>query len=150
MWEGICLEDPIGRWLIEILLLFFCGLLALCQAALTNANESKLRASAAEGDGLFRPEHPSHSRYLWGALARNNSVVWTKDGLAWLERTILRAAPVNENVAILLLSALQLWRGFEEPLRSETAALLGRIRDALPASAPDAVALAGRVRRLVG
>ncbi len=106
--------------------------------------------SAAEGDGLFRPEHPSHSRYLWGALARNNSVVWTKDGLAWLERTILRAAPVNENVAILLLSALQLWRGFEEPLRSETAALLGRIRDALPASAPDAAALAGRVRRLVG
>ena len=64
MWEGICLEDPIGRWLIEILLLFFCGLLALCQSALTNANESKLRASAAEGDGrakrllpiLDRPE----------------------------------------------------------------------------------------------
>ena len=58
------MEDPIGRWLIEILLLFFCGLLALCQSALTNANESKLRASAAEGDGrakrllpiLDRPE----------------------------------------------------------------------------------------------
>lgn len=58
------MEDPIGRWLIEILLLFFCGLLALCQAALTNANAGKLRAAAGEGDGrakkllpyLERPE----------------------------------------------------------------------------------------------
>ena len=57
------MEDPIGRWLLEIALLFFCGLLAMCQAALTNANESRLRA-AAENDGrakkllpyLDRPE----------------------------------------------------------------------------------------------
>ena len=58
------MEDPIGRWLIEILLLILCGLLALCQAALTNANENKLHAAAAEGDSrakkllpyLERPE----------------------------------------------------------------------------------------------
>ncbi len=58
------MDDPIGRWLVEIVFLVFCGLLALSQAALTNANESKLRAAAAEGDGrakkllpyLERPE----------------------------------------------------------------------------------------------
>ena len=58
------MEDPIGRWFVEIVLLFLCGLLALCQAALTNANENKLRAAAADGDGrakkllpyLERPE----------------------------------------------------------------------------------------------
>ena len=44
------MEDPIGRWLIEAGLFFLCGLLALCQAALTNANESKLRSAAADGD----------------------------------------------------------------------------------------------------
>ena len=49
--EGICLEDPIGRWLIEIGLMLLCALLALCQAALTHANESKLRAAAQDGDG---------------------------------------------------------------------------------------------------
>ena len=58
------MDDPIGRWLVEIVFLIICGLLALSQAALTNANESKLRAAAAEGDGrakkllpyLERPE----------------------------------------------------------------------------------------------
>ena len=58
------MEDPVGRWFFEILLIFLCGLLAMCQAALTNANESKLRSAAAEGDGrakkllpyLERPE----------------------------------------------------------------------------------------------
>ncbi|MBE5784122.1 MAG: HlyC/CorC family transporter [Clostridiales bacterium] len=47
------MEDPIGRWLIEIVLLVFCALLACAQAALTNANESKLRA-ASEEDGRFK------------------------------------------------------------------------------------------------
>ena len=50
-WEGIFLEDPIGRWFLEVLILGLCGLLALCQAALTNANEGKIRAAASEGDG---------------------------------------------------------------------------------------------------
>lgn len=45
------MEDPIGRWLVEIVLLFLCALLAMCQAALTTANESRLRAAASEGDG---------------------------------------------------------------------------------------------------
>ena len=50
-WEGIFLEDPIGRWFLEVLILGLCGLLALCQAALTNANEGKIRTAASEGDG---------------------------------------------------------------------------------------------------
>ena len=58
------MEDPIGRWLLEIVLLMGCGVLALCQSALTNANEGKLRSAASDGDGrakkllkyLERPE----------------------------------------------------------------------------------------------
>ena len=58
------MEDPVGRWLIEIALILICALLAMAQAALANANESKLRAAAAEGDArakkllplLERPE----------------------------------------------------------------------------------------------
>ncbi|MBR6187002.1 MAG: DUF21 domain-containing protein, partial [Clostridia bacterium] len=45
------MEDPIGRWLVEIVLLILCALLAMCQAALTNANEGRLRAAATDGDG---------------------------------------------------------------------------------------------------
>ncbi|MBR4331451.1 MAG: HlyC/CorC family transporter [Clostridia bacterium] len=45
------MEDPIGRWFLEVLILGLCGLLALCQAALTNANEGKIRTAASEGDG---------------------------------------------------------------------------------------------------
>ncbi len=45
------MEDPIGRWFLEVVILGLCGLLALCQAALTNANEGKIRAAASEGDG---------------------------------------------------------------------------------------------------
>ena len=48
------MEDPIGRWLIELLLLVFCALLALCQSALRNANEGKLRAAAGEGDAAAK------------------------------------------------------------------------------------------------
>ncbi len=48
------MEDPISRWLIELLLLVFCALLALCQSALRNANEGKLRASAGEGDAAAK------------------------------------------------------------------------------------------------
>ena len=44
------MEDPVGRWLLEILLLLLCALLTMAQAALKNANESKLRAAAADGD----------------------------------------------------------------------------------------------------
>ena len=44
------MEDQVGRWLLEILLLLLCALLTMAQAALKNANESKLRAAAADGD----------------------------------------------------------------------------------------------------
>ncbi len=54
------MEDPVGRWILEIVLLLICALLACAQAALANANETKLRA---RGNGakkliplLERPE----------------------------------------------------------------------------------------------
>ena len=56
------MDDPIGRWLVEIVFLIFCGFLALSQAALTNANESKLRAAAAEGDGRAKKLLPYFER----------------------------------------------------------------------------------------
>ena len=48
------MDDPIGRWLAEILLLAACAVTCLAQAVWTNANEGKLRAAAAEGDGRAR------------------------------------------------------------------------------------------------
>lgn len=44
------MEDPIGRWFAELVLLVFCALLSCAQSALKNANENRLRA-AAEEDG---------------------------------------------------------------------------------------------------
>ena len=102
----------------------------------------------AERDPAFRPEHPSHSRYLYGALARNHAALWTPRGLAWLEEKILATAKINENVALLLLGALQLHRDFAEPLRTQTGALLDRLSAALPSEAPAATALLARVQSL--
>ena len=45
------MDDPVGRWMLEIVLLSLCALLSLMQAALTNANDGKLRAAASDGDG---------------------------------------------------------------------------------------------------
>ncbi len=36
------MEDPLGRWLIEVLLLVVCAFLTACQAALTGSVESKI------------------------------------------------------------------------------------------------------------
>ena len=106
-------------------------------------------ARVERGPG-FRPEHPSHARYLYGALARNHAALWTPRGLAWLEETLLKTAKVNENVSILLLGALQLRRDFPAPLRDATGALLERVAAALPDAAPEAGALLARVRSLLG
>jgi len=48
------LDDPIGRWLAEILLLAGLALLSLAQSVLKNANEGRLRAAAADGDQRAR------------------------------------------------------------------------------------------------
>ena len=54
------MEDPVGRWIVEILILFICALLACAQAALTNANEGRLRARGNSAKKLIplleRPE----------------------------------------------------------------------------------------------
>ena len=42
------MEDPIGRWIFEIVLLVCFALLSCAQSALKNANESKFRAAAEE------------------------------------------------------------------------------------------------------
>lgn len=97
-----------------------------------------------EADPAFRVEHPSHARPLYAALARNNDVLWTPRGLAWLETTIGRMARINENVAILLLGALQDHRRLPDDLPARVDALLDRLVSSIdPAASP---ALLSRIR----
>jgi len=60
--RGISLEDPIGRWLIVIALLFLSAILSCAQKALKHANESKLKEAAEENKRLKKaaglPSHP--------------------------------------------------------------------------------------------
>ena len=42
------MDDPIGRWLLELLLLLLAALAGAAQEAFKNANESKLREMADE------------------------------------------------------------------------------------------------------
>lgn len=94
----------------------------------------------------YHPEHPSYARALHGALARNNLQLWTPRGLRWLEEALLRMAPVNENVPILIMGAVQNVRAFRSPLRETILGLLQRVQSALPQIAPEAHALAARLR----
>ncbi len=84
-----------------------------------------------EASSTFRMEHPGHSRSLYGAMAANNAQLWTEHGLVWAEETVVKLAGVNENVALVILTAFQLVDSMDEPLQ-------GRIRDVLKS-------LAGRI-----
>lgn len=103
-------------------------------------------AEQEENTPEYHPEHPSYARALQGALARNNLQLWTPRGLQWLEEALLRMAPVNENVPILVMGAVQNVRSFRSPLRETVRALLKRVQTALPDIAPEAHALAARIR----
>ena len=94
-----------------------------------------------------KPGLPKAGRVaLHGALARNNTRLWTPRGLAWLESALLRMAPVNENVPILVMGALQNARNFPDGYRDAALGLLQRVQAVLPSVAPGAHALASRLR----
>ena len=76
--------------------------------------------------------HPALSRALYCGFAANGDRLWTDEGLAWLEATIVKYAQVSEYNAIRLLAPLMNWKWFPEELRAAADALLERVSAALP------------------
>ena len=77
-------------------------------------------------------EHPALSRALYCGFAANGDRLWTDEGLAWLEATLVKYAQVSEYNAIRLLAPLMNWKWFPEDLRADIGALLERVSAALP------------------
>ena len=77
-------------------------------------------------------EHPALSRALYCGFAANGDRLWTDEGLAWLEATLVKYAQVSEYNAIRLLAPLMNWKWFPEELRAAVGALLDRVSAALP------------------
>ena len=77
-------------------------------------------------------EHPALSRALYCGFAANGDRLWTGEGLAWLEATLVKYAQVSEYNAIRLLAPLMNWKWFQEDLRTKVEGLLSRVSAALP------------------
>ena len=92
-------------------------------------------------------KHPTLSRALYCGFAANGDRLWTPEGLAWLETTLVAYAKVSEYNALRLLSPLVNWRWFEPKLREEVQALLTRVSAALPRS--DHAFIGGRLDALL-
>ena len=103
----------------------------------------------AEADPSFREEHPGHSRSLYAAVSRNAEALWTERGLAWFRAKLAHMAAVNENVAIVMLGAVQDWRELPEDLRESAETLLRGALAEIRASAPAAESLAARIGDLL-
>ena len=69
---------------------------------------------------------------LFRGFAANGDRLWTDEGLAWLEATLVKYAQVSEYNAIRLLAPLMNWKWFPEELRAAVGALLDRVSAALP------------------
>ncbi len=76
--------------------------------------------------------HPALSRALYCGFTANADRLWTDEGLAWIERTIVKYAQCGEYNALRILSPFLTWRWFEPGLRAEVKALLERLAAALP------------------
>ena len=96
-------------------------------------HEDVFEAMAAEEKRkTWSISHPSLSRALYCGFAGNADRLWTPEGLAWMEQTIVKYAKVSEYNALRLLQPFLAWRWFEPGLRAEVEALLGRLAAALP------------------
>lgn len=92
----------------------------------------------------FHAEHPTHSRSLFAPMAANNKMLWTDEGIAWMTRTLIRMAPVNENTTIRLASCFQHVHRLAPDLKPKVLAALQEVCDAVDGSKyPSA---AGRIR----
>ena len=77
-------------------------------------------------------EHPALSRALYCGFAANGDRLWTSEGLAWLEKTLVKYAQVSEYNAIRLLAPLMNWKWFPGELSTDVGAMLDRVAAALP------------------
>ena len=111
----------------------------------TNGYSSYLRLVACDPhEGVFeameaeerRPgwsiKHPALSRALYCGFTANADRLWTPEGLAWMERTIVKYAQYGEYNAQRLLAPFLTWRWFEPGLRADVKSLLERLAAALP------------------
>ena len=76
--------------------------------------------------------HPALSRALYCGFVANGDRLWTPEGLAWLEATLVKYAQASEYNAIRLLAPLMNWKRFPEDLRTDVDGLLARVSGALP------------------
>lgn len=96
----------------------------------------------------FHIDHPSHTRALYVPMTSNNGLLWTPRGIEWVADTVLMLAPVNENIAIRLVSCFQLVEKLGEDLRPMVRQALRKVLNKLDSNA--CPALAGRVRSFLG
>ena len=81
-------------------------------------------------------------------MAANNAQIWTDRGLCWMESIIEKLATVNENVALVVLSAFQLVDSLDEPLRGRVRTILESLASHIsPTQAPS---LHGRLVQMLG
>ena len=99
----------------------------------SDPHETVFSAIAAEEarDG-WSITHPALSRALYCGFTANGDRLWTDDGLAWLETTLVKYAQVSEYNAIRLLAPLMNWKWFPDDLRTKADGLLARVSAALP------------------
>ena len=100
--------------------------------------------SREEARSCFRPDHPGHTRALFVPMTTNNCLLWTDRGIEWVADTVLKLAPVNENISIRLVSCFQLVDMLADDLKPKVKSSLNRILKGIDAS--ESPALAGRVR----
>ena len=75
--------------------------------------------AAEEARDGWTVTHPALSRALYCGFAANGDRLWTPEGLAWLEATLVKYAQVSEYNAIRLLAPLMNWKWFPEDLRAD-------------------------------
>ena len=88
--------------------------------------------AAEEARDGWTVTHPALSRALYCGFAANGDRLWTPEGLAWLEATLVKYAQVSEYNAIRLLAPLMNWKWFPEDLRADVGGLLERVSAVLP------------------
>ena len=103
--------------------------------------------AAEERRKSWRMDHPALSRALYCGFTANADRLWTPEGLAWIEKTLVKYAQIGEYNALRLMVPFLAWRWFEPGLKAEVEALLTRWQQALPADRFPC--LAGRLSALL-
>lgn len=91
--------------------------------------EDIAKEEAREGWSI---SHPGLSRALYCAAAGNAEMIYTSEGLHWLEKTIVKYAKVSEYNALRLLTAVEGYRNFNLELSAKCKSLLEKVSQELP------------------